>query len=88
MELETARAVLSCTNGVTERMLLGSPKRPLPTVMICTVYLVRSLIKYLARDNDFDVVLIDTAGRMQDNEVCVNFFRFWNSNRLIKSSSH
>lgn len=22
-----------------------------------------------ARDNDFDVVLIDTAGRMQDNEV-------------------
>ena len=23
-----------------------------------------------ARDNDFDVVLIDTAGRMQDNEVC------------------
>jgi flagellar biosynthesis GTPase FlhF len=23
----------------------------------------------LARDNDFDVVLIDTAGRMQDNEV-------------------
>ena len=24
----------------------------------------------VARDNDFDVVLIDTAGRMQDNEVC------------------
>ena len=24
-----------------------------------------------ARDNDFDVVLIDTAGRMQDNEVCI-----------------
>lgn len=24
----------------------------------------------IARDNDFDVVLIDTAGRMQDNEVC------------------
>jgi signal recognition particle receptor subunit alpha len=23
----------------------------------------------LGRDNDFDVVLIDTAGRMQDNEV-------------------
>ena len=23
----------------------------------------------VARDNDFDVVLIDTAGRMQDNEV-------------------
>lgn len=25
---------------------------------------------FAARDNDFDVVLIDTAGRMQDNEVC------------------
>jgi len=25
---------------------------------------------FTARDNDFDVVLIDTAGRMQDNEVC------------------
>jgi signal recognition particle receptor subunit alpha len=24
---------------------------------------------YSAKDNDFDVVLIDTAGRMQDNEV-------------------
>jgi len=24
-----------------------------------------------ARDNNFDVVLIDTAGRMQDNEVCL-----------------
>jgi signal recognition particle GTPase len=24
---------------------------------------------YTAKDNDFDVVLIDTAGRMQDNEV-------------------
>jgi signal recognition particle receptor subunit alpha len=24
----------------------------------------------LGRDNEFDVVLIDTAGRMQDNEVC------------------
>jgi signal recognition particle receptor subunit alpha len=27
---------------------------------------------YTARDNDFDVVLIDTAGRMQDNEVRIN----------------
>lgn len=25
----------------------------------------------IGRDNDFDVVLIDTAGRMQDNEVSV-----------------
>jgi len=32
---------------------------------------------FYARDNDFDVVLIDTAGRMQDNEVrrsCVRLF--------------
>ena len=32
---------------------------------------------FYARDNDFDVVLIDTAGRMQDNEVrqpCVRSF--------------
>jgi signal recognition particle receptor subunit alpha len=28
-----------------------------------------SLIAYEGRDNEFDVVLIDTAGRMQDNEV-------------------
>ena len=27
------------------------------------------LVLFLGRDNDFDVVLIDTAGRMQDNEV-------------------
>jgi hypothetical protein len=25
-----------------------------------------------ARDNEFDVVLIDTAGRMQDNEVRIS----------------
>jgi signal recognition particle receptor subunit alpha len=34
-----------------------------------------TLIGTLARDNDFDVVLIDTAGRMQDNEVCLHSFR-------------
>lgn len=27
------------------------------------------LLTLIAKDNDFDVVLIDTAGRMQDNEV-------------------
>lgn len=27
------------------------------------------LSAFIGRDNDFDVVLIDTAGRMQDNEV-------------------
>lgn len=34
--------------------------------MFCST---RILIFILAKDNDFDVVLIDTAGRMQDNEV-------------------
>jgi signal recognition particle receptor subunit alpha len=34
-----------------------------------------TLIGTLARDNDFDVVLIDTAGRMQDNEVCLHSLR-------------
>ena len=36
-----------------------------------------------ARDNDFDVVLIDTAGRMQDNEVRPPHLRFLFSPRLI-----
>lgn len=27
---------------------------------------------FVAKENDFDVVLIDTAGRMQDNEVCTS----------------
>ena len=31
--------------------------------------IAKEAISY-GRDNDFDVVLIDTAGRMQDNEVC------------------
>jgi signal recognition particle GTPase len=30
-----------------------------------------SLVVFKAREKDFDVVLIDTAGRMQDNEVSV-----------------
>jgi hypothetical protein len=32
-------------------------------------YSTEALNSVVARDNDFDVVLIDTAGRMQDNEV-------------------
>jgi hypothetical protein len=87
MELETARAVLSCTNGVTERMLPGLQRRPSPTVTLCTARLVRSTDIAIARDNDFDVVLIDTAGRMQDNEVCMHSSRLWNSDGLIKPSS-
>lgn len=33
------------------------------------IILTTSLSILIGRDNDFDVVLIDTAGRMQDNEV-------------------
>lgn len=32
--------------------------------------IAKEAISY-AQDNDFDVVLIDTAGRMQDNEVLI-----------------
>jgi len=34
-----------------------------------TSYPLLTLLLLQARTNDFDVVLIDTAGRMQDNEV-------------------
>jgi signal recognition particle receptor subunit alpha len=47
-----------------------------------------SLIGTIARDNDFDIVLIDTAGRMQDNEVCVQFFQtldqFWVAHEVFQ----
>ena len=33
------------------------------------IYSTEALTGNIAKDNDFDVVLIDTAGRMQDNEV-------------------
>jgi signal recognition particle receptor subunit alpha len=38
--------------------------------------LTRRLIESVARDSDFDIVLIDTAGRMQDNEVGLHIFGF------------
>ena len=57
--------------GATEKMLPESREKPSRMVRIphslCFVYL--KLTPPSARDNDFDVVLIDTAGRMQDNEV-------------------
>ena len=34
------------------------------------------------RDNGFDVVLIDTAGRMQDNEVPLSLGLNWRSSGL------
>ena len=39
----------------------------------------------LAKDNDFDVVLIDTAGRMQDNEVRFGCEFIWtDANYVLK----
>lgn len=35
-----------------------------PLIIFSLIYLL-----FAGRDNNFDVVLIDTAGRMQDNEV-------------------
>lgn len=70
MELQTAKAELSYMSVVTARTQPELPRRRLPMVMsfpdspgVGTHQIVT------ARDNDFDVVLIDTAGRMQDNEV-------------------
>jgi signal recognition particle GTPase len=51
------------------KMLQVLPRRPSPTV--CWQSDISSLHAqdpFVARDNDFDVVLVDTAGRMQDNE--------------------
>lgn len=41
----------------------------------------------LAKDNDFDVVLIDTAGRMQDNEVSGTVSRVISCVNVIQSLS-
>jgi signal recognition particle GTPase len=41
----------------------------------------------LGRDNDFDVVLIDTAGRMQDNEVIHQLVKY-ESQSLLTMNSH
>ena len=73
MELGTAKAELSYMSVVMVRTQRGLPRRrsrmvtSLPDSLgVGTHHLVT------AKDNDFDVVLIDTAGRMQDNEVYVH----------------
>jgi signal recognition particle GTPase len=45
------------------------PERRFHMVCISLSHVMTSVHVYAARDNEFDVVLIDTAGRMQDNEV-------------------
>lgn len=51
------------------KMLLVLPEKP--SVTVCTPFACHIFIERLlsGKDNDFDVILIDTAGRMQDNEV-------------------
>lgn len=41
-----------------------------------------------AKDSGFDVVLIDTAGRMQDNEVCSSFTINFSYISLPSPASH
>jgi hypothetical protein len=67
--LETAKAALNCTRRDMARMPPALPKRPFHMVSRFGRLRDIQLITHLGRDNDFDVVLIDTAGRMQDNEV-------------------
>lgn len=76
MEPETAKAELNSSNEGMVKMLLELRGRQ--SNMVRSL-ISKSLIVFVltyeihpeGRDNDFDVVLIDTAGRMQDNEVCI-----------------
>ena len=66
-----AKGKLNCTKKVMERTLLVLQRKQLPTVspiLRIDIHVLKSLRP--AKDNSFDVVLVDTAGRMQDNEVC------------------
>lgn len=67
--LLTAKEESSFSREGMVKMLPALPKRPLP--MVCrrsnNLSSVR-LTPLVAKENSFDVVLIDTAGRMQDNE--------------------
>ena len=61
---------LSFMNVVMERMRPGLPRKQFHMVYALCPNAFKPLTYLpLAKDNDFDVVLIDTAGRMQDNEV-------------------
>jgi signal recognition particle receptor subunit alpha len=75
MALQIAKAELSYMSEVMARTQPESPRRRLPTVMSFPDSPGVGTHLVTARDNDFDVVLIDTAGRMQDNEVCAYLFR-------------
>lgn len=61
------RRRLSCLSEDTERMRPVLPRTLLP--MVCAASLQDKIeLTLAAKENRFDVVLIDTAGRMQDNE--------------------
>jgi hypothetical protein len=71
MEGREAKGRWSCSRRVMVRMLQVSQKR-LSHMVIIPVWMFdhrSNQLVLLATENDFDVVLIDTAGRMQDNEV-------------------
>lgn len=76
MEPEIAKAELNSSSEGTVKMLLELRGRQFNTVRLLIpkpliVAVLTCEIRPQGRDNDFDVVLIDTAGRMQDNEVCI-----------------
>lgn len=50
--------------GIAKEAITYGKRTPFVRLHFCLTLI------FAARDNDFDVVLIDTAGRMQDNEVC------------------
>jgi hypothetical protein len=58
----------NCMNEGTERTLRGSPRMPLRMVSVVYVGPRFLLTLCAAKENAYDVVLVDTAGRMQDNE--------------------
>lgn len=66
-----AKEASSYSKGAMERMQPGLPKKLSPMVMIFiyTPISTSEIFHREAKDRNFDVVLIDTAGRMQDNEV-------------------
>jgi signal recognition particle GTPase len=67
--LPTVKEESNFSREAMAKMLPALPKRPSP--MVCRRSNNPSSIRLtplVAKENSFDVVLIDTAGRMQDNE--------------------
>lgn len=71
MVLLIVKVEWSFSSAVTERTPRVLLRKPSPTVRYDVFSHITQFKACSARDNNFDVVLIDTAGRMQDNEVCL-----------------